>query len=173
MILGSFPLMYQLAFLDVAETGTGARSVRSVLTDAWDKMGERVGIRESLGDHHHCSSTCLQFDFLAPRDSKHSKPKLDMKHATCNMKQHETRYMKYSNTRKELLHTLTGTAVCWFLFDIVFYGNALFTTAAVDLLGVGEGQAAVSHVISVSLVALMVRFSSNDRMKKERGVLEM
>ena len=134
MLLGSVPLMFQLVFLDVAETGAGSRSVSSVLTDAWDKLGEPV--------RFCCLVASCRFQTgwgVVDRVVAHSRS-FD------------------SLPQQELRSTLTGTAVCWFLFDIVFYGNALFTSAAVDLLGVGQGQNAVAHVISVSLVALMVGF---------------
>eukprot|EP00948_MAST-09A_sp_MAST-9A-sp1_P003611 g3611.t1 len=65
---------------------------------------------------------------------------------------------RHAFRKPEVRQTLIGTAIGWFLFDLVFYGNSLFSSLVINTLGIGGGESTsvLGHVNAVVFVALLI-----------------
>eukprot|EP01091_Cochliopodium_minus_P015374 TRINITY_DN5456_c0_g1_i1.p1 TRINITY_DN5456_c0_g1~~TRINITY_DN5456_c0_g1_i1.p1 ORF type:complete len:391 (+),score=96.55 TRINITY_DN5456_c0_g1_i1:257-1429(+) len=57
---------------------------------------------------------------------------------------------------KKNVFTLIGTSTTWFIFDISFYGNALFSATVISLLGLENNSSPKEGAISVTLATLIM-----------------
>ena len=65
-------------------------------------------------------------------------PRLKMKESTAFQNQVKKVNISFTKTIKTCWKSLIGTAGCWFLFDIVFYGNSLFSGPILQAVGIAD-----------------------------------
>jgi len=62
--------------------------------------------------------------------------------------------LNYIQDEEDLLLKLMGTAVCWFFFDVLFYGNTLFTPMVLEK-AFGPSETLLDTAIDATVLSLM------------------
>ena len=124
-------------------------------------IGTRVyhGRKTESEDGHHGS---LLEDHLITPDVEHGSNFNVKRKRQSQIRLPPTSLLQQIQSEPNLVHKLVGTAGCWFLFDILFYGNTLFQPVVLSAaFGDSASSLAIIHdSICISLLALPGYFVS-------------